>query len=80
MPDLIVERSRNLAIAVSLFNKLMSKNSVLSNQSTEETKSGMSSDNLVDLDVDSMNSIVDMFFLKAQDISSITSNLAGIFL
>lgn len=78
MPDLIAEGRKNLAAAISLFNKLVHKNQLVSSN-TEETDVG-SADNPVDLDIGSLNPVVDDLFLVAQGASSMTSNLTEVFL
>ncbi|MCJ1343420.1 hypothetical protein MMC31_001613, partial [Peltigera leucophlebia] len=80
MPDLIAERIENLAAAASLFNELVGKNNVPSSQSTKGTESKTSFNYPFDLDADSINPVVDAFFLEAQGASSLTPDLAGILL
>lgn len=78
MPDLIAERRKNLAAAISLFNESVHKNQLVSSN-MEETDVG-SADNPVDLDTGSLNPVVDNLFLAAQGASSMTSNLTEVFL
>lgn len=81
MPDLITERIKHLVIAITLFNKFVQENKLqiaVSNQA-KETSTRLSANNPIDLD-SGTNPKIDELFLEAQDVSSVISNLASIFL
>lgn len=80
MPNLIAEGTKHLHIAITLFNESVRENKPpTAADVAEETETGSTVDNPMDLDA-SLNSVIDELFLEARSASSMTSDLANIFL
>lgn len=81
IPDLVAEKIKHLAIAITSFNEFIQENkpSIAIGNKAKNSSTRSSVNNPIDLD-GGTNLKIDKLYLEAQNILGVTSNLANVFL